>query len=71
MLNVVGKIDLDSMNQSTRPKKKSKEEKRKEREEKMRQGNAAGQANGSAEKKKRNRINKGRVDIDEAIKLRT
>ncbi|MCQ2129410.1 MAG: translation initiation factor IF-2 [Bacteroidaceae bacterium] len=68
MLNVVGKIDLDSMNQSTRPKKKSKEEKRKEREEKMRQGNAAGQANGSAEKKKRNRINKGRVDIDEAIK---
>ena len=68
MLNVVGKIDLDSMNQSTRPKKKSKEEKRKEREEKMRQGNAADQANGSAEKKKRNRINKGRVDIDEAIK---
>lgn len=68
MLNVVGKIDLDSMNQSTRPKKKSKEEKRKEREEKMRQENAAGQANGSAEKKKRNRINKGRVDIDEAIK---
>ena len=30
-LNVVGKIDLDSLNQSTRPKKKSKEERRKER----------------------------------------
>jgi translation initiation factor IF-2 len=28
-LNVVGKIDLDSLNQSTRPKKKSKEERRK------------------------------------------
>ena len=33
--NVVGKIDLDSLNQSTRPKKKSKEERRKEREEKQ------------------------------------
>ena len=36
-LNVVGKIDLDSLNQSTRPKKKSKEERRKEREEKQAQ----------------------------------
>ena len=36
-LNVVGKIDLDSMNQSTRPKKKTKEERRKEREEKQAQ----------------------------------
>ena len=35
-LNVVGQIDLDSINQSTRPKKKSKEEKKKEREEKDR-----------------------------------
>lgn len=33
-LSVVGKIDLDSINSSTRPKKKSKEEKKKEREEK-------------------------------------
>lgn len=33
-INVVGQIDLDALNQSTRPKKKSKEEKRKEREEK-------------------------------------
>ena len=33
-VNVLGKIDLDALNQSTRPKKKSKEEKRKEREEK-------------------------------------
>ena len=62
-LNVVGKINLDNLNQSTRPKKKSKEEKRKEREEKNQQAQTA-----NTEKKKRNRINKGRVDIDEAIK---
>ena len=36
-INVVGQIDLDALNQSTRPKKKSKEEKRKEREEKDKQ----------------------------------
>ena len=33
-INVLGKIDLDALNQSTRPKKKSKEEKKKERDEK-------------------------------------
>ena len=33
-INVLGKIDLEALNQSTRPKKKSKEEKRKERDEK-------------------------------------
>lgn len=36
-INVVGQIDLDAINQSTRPKKKTKEEKRKEREEKEKQ----------------------------------
>ena len=36
-INVVGHIDLDSINQSTRPKKKTKEEKRKEREDKEKQ----------------------------------
>lgn len=60
-VNVLGKIDLDSLNQSTRPKKKTKEERRKEREEK----NA--QAHGG-EKKKRARITKERVDIDAAAK---
>ena len=60
-VNVLGKIDLDSINQSTRPKKKTKEERRKEREEK----NA--QAHGG-EKKKRARITKERVDIDAAAK---
>ena len=33
-INVLGKIDLDALNQSTRPKKKTKEEKKKERDEK-------------------------------------
>ena len=63
-LNVLGKIDLDSLNQSTRPKKKTKEERRKEREEKQAQlhGGATG------EKKKRERIRGGkeRVDIEAA-----
>ena len=58
-LNVVGKIDLNAINQNTRPKKKSKEEKRKEREEKAQQQH-------SGERKKRNRINKERVDINAA-----
>ena len=63
-LNVVGKIDLDSLNQSTRPKKKSKEERRKEREEKQAQQH--GGPNG--EKKRRERIHGGkeRVDIEAA-----
>ena len=62
-LNVVGKIDLDSLNQSTRPKKKSKEERRKEREEKQAQLHG-----GNGEKKKRERIRGGkeRVDIEAA-----
>ncbi|MBR6647791.1 MAG: translation initiation factor IF-2 [Bacteroidaceae bacterium] len=78
--NVVGKIDLSAINQSTRPKKKSKEEKKKEREEKERQreeqrkqqkeaqrgGNNGGNSNGSGDKKKkRNRIGGNqRVNID-------
>ena len=62
-LNVVGKIDLDSLNQSTRPKKKTKEERKKEREEKQAQLHG-----GSGEKKKRERIRGGkeRVDIEAA-----
>ena len=36
-INVLGKIDLDALNQSTRPKKKTKEEKKKERDEKEKQ----------------------------------
>ena len=89
-INVVGQIDLDALNQSTRPKKKSKEEKRKEREEKDNQRQeqrkqmkdaiikeirksdekiakpGAGNATDDGKKKKRNRINKERVDITAA-----
>lgn len=57
---VLGKIDLSSLNQSTRPKKKSKEERRKEREEKLAQQHS--------ERKKRVRINKERVDINAEAK---
>ena len=60
-VNVLGKIDLDALNQSTRPKKKSKEERRKEREEKAAQTRPDG-------KKKRSRITKERVNIDQAVK---
>ncbi len=68
-VNVLGKIDLSSINQSTRPKKKSKEEKRKQREEKAAQqrgATAAGQ--GSGEKRKRERIRSGKVDIEAAAR---
>ena len=86
-INVIGQIDLAALNQSTRPKKKTKEEKRKEREEKdkLRQEqrkqmkdaiikeirktdektDKGGQSDASG-KKKRNRINKERVDINAA-----
>ncbi len=72
-VNVVGKIDLDSLNQQTRPKKKSKEELRKEREEKYppkkkhnhNQNQNSSEANANSdEKKKRNRIQKERIDIN-------
>ncbi len=60
-MTVVGKIDLDTLNQSTRPKKKTKEELRKESAEK-----AAQQSREGAKKKKRVRIGKERVDINDA-----
>ena len=85
-INVVGQIDLAALNQSTRPKKKSKEEKKKEREEKDKQRqeqrkqmkdaiikeirksdektDKGGLSDEAAKKKKRNRINKKRVDIN-------
>ena len=75
-LKIMGQIDLSALNQSTRPKKKSKEEKRKEREEKdkqreeqrKQQREAQRQQNGGEggdKKKKRQRINSQRVDINE------
>ncbi len=57
-LKVVGKVDLTSLNQQTRPRKKSKEEKRNERL-------AKAQAEGGG-KRKRKRIGKEKVDIESA-----
>ncbi|MBR5171471.1 MAG: translation initiation factor IF-2 [Muribaculaceae bacterium] len=59
-LKVVGKVDLTSLNQQTRPRKKSKEEKRNERL-------AKAQAEGGG-KRKRKRIGKEKVDIETAGK---
>ncbi|MCC8143971.1 MAG: translation initiation factor IF-2, partial [Tannerellaceae bacterium] len=84
-IKVTGKIDLATLNQSTRPKKKTKEERRKERDEKRdktpnRPATASGPnkgsslkppikvgdkpADGNDVKKKRKRIKKDRVDIN-------
>ncbi len=57
-VNILGKIDLSTLNQSTRPKKKTKEERKKEREDKTTQTNHT--------KKKRVRIGKERIDINAA-----
>ena len=87
-INVIGQIDLAALNQSTRPKKKSKEEKRKEREEKEKQRQDQKKlmkeaiikeirrddgkmkdlkdGNDANAKKKRVRINKEKVDINNA-----
>ena len=58
---VLGKIDLDSIDTSTRPAKKTKEQKRKEREERQQAQQAQQQA--AAEKRKRERI-KGAAKVD-------
>lgn len=78
---VIGTIDLDTINQSTRPKSKTKEQKKKEREERnrqqaeIRQKKSVGKKNGEngdndddSENKnaKRKRIDKKKVDINRA-----
>lgn len=62
-VNVIGKIDLSSLNQSTRPKKKSKEERRNERNQRINAA-AANTAQTSSERKKRRRIGKEKIDIE-------
>ena len=75
-INVVGKIDLSTINQQTRPKKKSKEERKKEREQRNKsfakpQDNQSKSQGGHSsnnedeKKKKRKRIQKERIDIAE------
>ena len=77
-INVVGKIDLSAINQTTRPKKKSKEERKNERiaKEKARQqqqnaaasnGGQQGQQNQQGgDRKKRKRIGIEKVDIEKS-----
>ncbi|MFV0418216.1 MAG: translation initiation factor IF-2 [Dysgonomonas sp.] len=86
---VKGSIDLSSINDKTRPAKKSKAEKKKERLEKEQQDQKkvkentvrllkketdeeakkrkANEDNDDAAKKKRNRIKKGKVDIEKGV----
>lgn len=52
---IIGKINLDELNQQTRPKKKTKEERKKERLNK---------AAAEGEKRKRKRIGKEKIDIE-------
>ncbi len=84
-LNIIGQIDLAALNQSTRPRKKTKEEKRREREEKEKQrqdqrkqmkeaiikeirrdDKAGAGKEGDGSKKKRTRIGKEKIDINNA-----
>ena len=63
-INVIGKIDLSAINQSTRPRKKSKEERRNERLSRQ-NGQNAGAAGSADERKKRKRIGtKEKIDIE-------
>ena len=65
-LNVVGKIDLSSLNQSTRPKKKSKEERKQEKGGNGQNADASPNSSGR-DRKKRRRINgKEKIDIEKA-----
>ncbi len=72
-IRVTGKIDLSSINQSTRPKKKTKEEKRKERAEKDKKAaltveiKKAAQEDVKVEKREKPVLTK-KVDLDEAKK---
>ncbi len=67
-INVVGKIDLSSINQQTRPKKKTKEEKRSEHQANSwvaQNNNVGGKADASSgDRKKRKRIIGGKEKID-------
>ncbi len=63
-VTVLGKIDLSTINSSTRPKKKSRAERQRERQ---RQQNGGNNANANANNRgKRERINNNKVDINAA-----
>ncbi len=61
-IKVLGTIDLDTLNQNTRPKKKS----RSERNRGGQGGNGNAQGGSSSDRRRRNRIGKEKVDIDKA-----
>ena len=68
-INVVGKIDLSAINQTTRPKKKTKEERRNERIAKARDGQAS-QGGAAGERQKRKRIgSKEKIDIEKTAQM--
>lgn len=60
-IKVLGTIDLDTLNQTTRPKKKSNSERNRGG-----QGASGSGAQGSGDRRRRNRIGKEKVDIDKA-----
>ena len=84
---VIGTIDLDLLNQSTRPKAKTKEQKRKEREEKNKiysdakkpplndkklvLGGTAATSDSDHPKKKRERFSNQKIDITKAAQTST
>lgn len=62
---MLGKIDLSSLNQSTRPKKRGKDDRRRGDKNRGGNGSAAGDA-ANSDRKKRKRIGKEKVDIEKA-----
>ena len=66
-VTVLGKIDLSTINSSTRPKKKSRAERQRERQRQQNGGNNANVNN----RGKRERINNNKVDINAAANQQT
>ena len=66
-VTVLGKIDLSTINSSTRPKKKSRAERQRERQRQQNGGNNANANN----RGKRERINNNKVDINAAANQQT
>ncbi len=67
-IKVLGTIDLDTLNQSTRPKKKSRSERNRGGTGGTGgSGGTGGNAQGNGDRRRRNRIGKEKVDIDKAV----
>ncbi len=69
-VTVLGKIDLSTINSSTRPKKKSRAERQRERQRQQNGGNNNANANAN-NRGKRERINNNKVDINAAANQQT